>query len=106
MGSPWRHEFHIILGSYPVGGVMSENTQTTGRESRCDYCRRPKSEVGPFLRGGGENPVTICRRCVSLATTTFDAQDRKRATKPEWAATILSPRQIVAHLDRSVIGQG
>ena len=85
---------------------MSESTNPTGREARCDYCRRPKTDVGSLLRGGGENPVTICRRCVSLATTTFDAQDRQRASTPERMATIPSPRDIVAHLDRSVIGQG
>ena len=85
---------------------MSESTSPTGQEARCDYCRRPKAEVGPLMRGGGENPVTICRGCVTLATTAFDAQDRQRATKPERLATIPSPRDIVAHLDRSVIGQG
>jgi ATP-dependent Clp protease ATP-binding subunit ClpX len=85
---------------------MSESTIPTGREARCDYCRRAKADVGPLMRGGGESPVTICRACVSLAATAFDAQDRQRASKPERLATIPSPRDIVAHLDRSVVGQG
>ncbi len=85
---------------------MSESMIPTGREARCDYCRRPKADVGALLQGGGENPVTICRGCVSLATTTFDAQDRQRASQPERLATIPSPKDIVSHLDRSVIGQG
>ena len=58
------------------------------------------------MRGGGENPVTICRACVTQATRVLDAQDRQRASKPERLATIPSPKEIVAHLDRSVIGQG
>ena len=85
---------------------MSGSNETTGQTARCDYCHRPQSEVGMLLRGGGENSVTICRACVTLATTAFDAQDRQRASKSDRLATIPSPRDIVAHLDRSVIGQG
>lgn len=85
---------------------MSQTTETTGREARCHYCLRPQADVGPLLRGGGETLVTICRPCATRAIEVFDEKDRQRASKAERLATIPSPRQIVEHLDRSVIGQG
>src|SRR5262249_46071044 len=45
------------------------------------------------------------RSCVTQAGKVFDEKNRQRATKPERLATIPSPKEIVAHLDRSVIGQ-
>src|SRR4051794_35193070 len=86
---------------------MSESTETEGHEARCDYCRRPREEVGKLIRGGdGDHPVTICRSCVTQAGRGLDGLDAQRPSKPERLATIPSPREIVAHLDRSVVGQG
>src|SRR3954453_1864648 len=86
---------------------MSESTETEGHEARCDYCRRPREEVGKLIRGGNaEHPVTICRACVTQAGRVLDGLDAQRPSRPERLATIPSPRDIVAHLDRSVVGQG
>src|SRR4051812_39212200 len=86
---------------------MSKSTETEGQEARCDYCRHSRGEVGKLIRGGdGEHPVTICRACVTQAGRVLDGLDGQRASKPERLATIPSPRDIVAHLDRSVVGQG
>ena len=86
---------------------MSESNETEGQAARCDYCRRPRTEVGRLILGGdGEHPVTICRSCVTQAGRVLDGLDAQRATRPERLATIPSPRDIVAHLDKSVVGQG
>jgi len=86
---------------------MSEMTEATGRAARCDYCHRPQSEVGLLVRGGNaEKPVTICRACVTQAGRVLDAQDRQRISEPDRPAPFPTPRQIVEHLDRSVVGQG
>lgn len=86
---------------------MSESTETEGREARCDYCRHPRAEVGRLIRGGdGEHPVTICRSCVTQAGRVLEGLDAQRPSRPERLATIPSPRDIVAHLDHSVVGQG
>jgi ATP-dependent Clp protease ATP-binding subunit ClpX len=82
---------------------MSESTETTGREARCGFCGRARGEAGPLVRGvdAGQAPL-ICRAC---------------GQSPGWAgrpatpdrdrlASIPSPKQIVEHLDRSVVGQG
>jgi hypothetical protein len=51
---------------------MSESTESEGLEARCDYCRRPREEVGKLIRGGdGEHPVTICRACVTQAAESW-----------------------------------
>ena len=64
---------------------------------------RPRSATHPGRRG--EHPVTICRACVTQAGRVLDGLDAQRPSKPERLATIPSPRDIVAHLDRSVVGQ-
>jgi len=89
-----------------VEADMSESTETTGQEARCDYCGRPRGEVGKLIRGGiAENPVTICRSCVTQAGKVLEDRDGQRPSQQERLATIPSPRQIVEHLDRSVVGQ-
>jgi ATP-dependent Clp protease ATP-binding subunit ClpX len=58
------------------------------------------------VRGGNdERPVTICRACVTQAGKVFEARDRQRPPQQERLATIPSPRDIVAHLDKNVVGQ-
>ena len=47
---------------------MSEVNEITGRGARCDYCRRPKADVGPLLRGGGESRQVPSIRSTSAYT--------------------------------------
>ncbi len=85
---------------------MSEIIEPTGQEARCDYCYRPQAEVGLLVRGGNaERPVTICRACVIQAEKAFEARDRQLPSQHERSATIPSPKEIVAHLERSIVGQ-
>lgn len=85
---------------------MSEKTETTGREARCGFCGRARGEVGPLVRGveAGQNPL-ICRACVTQAGRVLDGLDAQQLPKQDQLATIPSPKDIVAHLDHSVIGQ-
>ena len=61
---------------------MSESTLPTGREARCDHCRRLTSEVGHLVQGCGESPVTICRlpRWIAPSLMAVAAEARLRGT--------------------------
>lgn len=86
---------------------MSTHTDPQDPSARCDYCGRPREEVGILVPGANaEHPVAICRACVTQAGIVLDAGGQQRPSSQDLLADIPSPRQVVEHLDRSVIGQG
>ena len=56
--------------------------------------------------GNAEHPVTICRACVTQAGNVLDAGDQQRPSSQDLLADIPTPKQVMEHLDRSVVGQG
>lgn len=90
-------------------------------ESHCDFCQRPKSEVGGQLvegkgslgngRKSGEDLVWICPECVGACAVMFSKEGIEVVTKPEQESVPLpelvvpDPRVIKSHLDGHVIGQ-
>ncbi len=85
-----------------VGGG-ARRTGASKKNAFCSFCRKSYRDVGPLVEGPGD--VYICGECIELCQSILD-QERKRrgATKPLFAK-VPSPREIVAELDRYVIGQ-
>ncbi len=85
-----------------VGGG-ARRTGASKKNAFCSFCRKSYRDVGPLVEGPGD--VYICGECIELCQSILD-QERKRrgATKP-LLAKVPSPREIVAELDRYVIGQ-
>jgi ATP-dependent Clp protease ATP-binding subunit ClpX len=85
-----------------VGGG-ARRTGASKKNAFCSFCRKSYRDVGPLVEGPGD--VYICGECIELCQSILD-QERKRrgATKPLFAKVPV-PREIVAELDRYVIGQ-
>lgn len=83
------------------------------KQSFCDYCNQPSSEVGKLIEGPGSmgngrkpgiDPVFICANCVEMCMDVVIAQGLKRAGA-HVPANIPSPKSLVSKLDQYVIGQ-
>ena len=73
------------------------------RVTTCSFCNKNSREVGPMVEGPGD--VFICTQCVDLCRNIFQ-QEKQRSSRSDNAPSSLpSPKQIVEHLDRYVIGQ-
>ena len=90
---------------------------TRKRREWCDFCGKPNDEVGPLVSGEArkeqdKDTAFICEGCVVLVKRVIEADEKKgkkkrpnRITFEEFRKTIPSPREIVAHLNKHVIGQ-
>ena len=76
---------------------------TTKKNALCSFCRKSYRDVGPLVEGPGD--VYICSECVELCDSILDAEKRRRKSTGEIFTKILTPREIVSHLDEYVIGQ-
>ncbi len=87
-------------------------------EPYCDFCKKPKSEVGGQLVAGPgcvENgrigEVWICPDCVGIIAVMYHKEGVEVTVKPEEQELPLpelvvpDPREIKSHLDQFVIGQ-
>jgi ATP-dependent Clp protease ATP-binding subunit ClpX len=83
------------------------------KQSFCDYCNQPSSEVGKLIEGPGSmgngrkpgiDPVFICANCVEMCMDVVIAQGLKRAGA-HVPGNIPSPKSLVSKLDQYVIGQ-
>src|ERR1700753_1803600 len=84
-------------------------------EPYCDFCQKPKSELGGQLvmgpgSNGREGDVWICPGCVGVIAVMFSKEGVEITTKapenkPLPELLIPDPREIKQHLDRYVIGQ-
>ncbi|MBX3013261.1 MAG: ATP-dependent Clp protease ATP-binding subunit ClpX [Caldilineaceae bacterium] len=78
-------------------------------EPRCSFCGKSKAEVQRLIEGADN--AYICDECVLLGAEILSeegvtgAPARGKTTKQRDAATIPSPKAIVAHLNQYVIGQ-
>jgi ATP-dependent Clp protease ATP-binding subunit ClpX len=87
---------------------MSEKQGSSGREQVCDLCGRPAKVVGPFVELSPRPPKSeihlVCGKCLQLGLSVVgSAQAEDPKTLKEIA--IPSPKELVEHLDRYVIGQ-
>ena len=80
------------------------NRGSTGRKNaNCSFCRKSYREVGPLVEGPSD--VYICGECIELCQSILDQERKKRGTGRPLFSKVPSPREIVEHLDKYVIGQ-
>lgn len=94
--------------------MAKKDDKKTTKEAVCDYCGRPSSEVANLVespsvkepRNGRppEHQVFICNECIGLCQSVLVQQGGSNGaiTVPDDVPT---PREIVEHLDKYVIGQ-
>ncbi len=83
--------------------TSGKKTPTGKKNANCSFCGKSYREVGPLVEGPSD--VYICGECIDLCSSILD-QERKRRGDPKRLFTkIPTPREIVDHLDRYVIGQ-
>ncbi len=85
-----------------TGGRRSSGT--TKKNAFCSFCRKSYRDVGPLVEGPGD--VYICGECIELCQSILDQEQKRRGPSKNLFETIPSPREIAAHLDQYVIGQG
>ena len=76
---------------------------TTKKNAFCSFCRKSYRDVGPLVEGPGN--VYICGECIDLCQSILEQERRRRGASKPLFSKILTPRQIVEHLDQYVIGQ-
>jgi len=79
-------------------------SQLTGNQ-RCSFCRRSHTEVERLI--SGPDGVYICDNCVDLCQRIlFEENAAQHAETADFKIErLLSPREIMAHLDEYVVGQ-
>jgi ATP-dependent Clp protease ATP-binding subunit ClpX len=79
-------------------------SQLSGNQ-RCSFCRRSHTEVERLI--SGPDGVYICDNCVDLCQRIlFEESTAQHAATPDFKIErLLSPREIMTHLDEYVVGQ-
>ncbi|MGB7338541.1 MAG: ATP-dependent Clp protease ATP-binding subunit ClpX [Phototrophicaceae bacterium] len=78
--------------TYPPGG------------HRCSFCGRSHDEVDRLI--AGPDNVFICNYCVELCHNLLADEEYVESSEPDFKIdNLLSPREIMAHLDQYVVGQ-
>src|SRR6056297_2580207 len=77
---------------------------TSKKNAFCSFCRKSYRDVGPLVEGPGD--VYICGECIELCQSILDQEQKRRGPAKHLFEEIPTPREIVAHLDDYVIGQG
>jgi ATP-dependent Clp protease ATP-binding subunit ClpX len=74
-------------------------------EQRCSFCRRSHEEVDRLI--AGPDGVFICNYCVDLCQHILveDSAASQKLTTEFHLDHLMSPREIMAHLDEYVVGQ-
>lgn len=76
---------------------------TGKKNANCSFCGKSYRDVGPLVEGPGD--VYICGECIELCQSILDQDRRRRGESKKLFAKIPSPKEIVAHLDKFVVGQ-
>ena len=71
---------------------------------RCSFCGRSHDEVDRLI--AGPDNVFICNYCVELCHNLLADEEYVESSEPDFKIdNLLSPREIMAHLDQYVVGQ-
>jgi len=88
----------------PAGNeIGGRRSSTSKKNASCSFCRKSYREVGPLVEGPGD--VYICGECIELCQSILDQEQRRRGSSKPLFKKIVSPREIVSHLNQYVIGQ-
>ena len=82
----------------------SRRAGTSKKNAHCSFCRKNYRDVGPLVEGPGD--VYICGDCIELCQSILEQEQRRRGPSSKLFNKILTPREIVEHMDEYVIGQG
>jgi ATP-dependent Clp protease ATP-binding subunit ClpX len=88
---------------------MTSKDFTSGRKgtgkknANCSFCGKSYRDVGPLVEGPGD--VYICGECIDLCQSILDQDRRRRGESKKLFQKIPTPREIVAHLDKYIVGQ-
>ncbi len=84
---------------------LSAGRKGTGKKNaNCSFCGKSYRDVGPLVEGPGD--VYICGECIDLCQSILDQDRRRRGESKKLFQKVPTPREIVAHLDQYIIGQG
>lgn len=78
----------------------------TTRDHRCSFCGRTQQDVERLI--AGPDGIFICNYCVQLCYSLLQEEDEDDAPNPSkefYPERLLSPRELMAHLDEYVVGQ-
>ena len=84
--------------------VVTVGGSTTKKNAFCSFCRKSYRDVGPLVEGPGD--VYICGDCIELCQSILEQEQRRRGSTKQLFNKIPTPREMVAHMDEYVIGQG
>src|SRR5882757_5134180 len=76
---------------------------TTKKNAFCSFCRKSYRDVGPLVEGPGD--VYICGECIDLCQSILEQERKRRGDSKKLFSRIPTPREIVAHMDKYVVGQ-
>ncbi len=80
------------------------NTMPPTSSQRCSFCRRTHDEVNRLI--AGPEGVFICDECVELCHEILEEEASNVKTTAEFKVErILSPRELMEHLNQYVVGQ-
>jgi len=88
-----------------------EGASNGGNGDICDFCTKPRKEVGPMVEGPGSevndnSKVYICRSCLEYGVVLIDKEEKRlKSEQHKILERIPRPANIVAHLDQYIIGQ-
>ena len=87
----------------PKDFATGKKTPTGKKNANCSFCGKSYRDVGPLVEGPSD--VYICSECIDLCSSILDQERRRRGDPKKLFTKIPTPREIVDHLDRYVIGQ-
>ena len=87
----------------PKDFTTGKKTPTGKKNANCSFCGKSYRDVGPLVEGPSD--VYICSECIDLCSSILDQERRRRGDPKKLFTKIPTPREIVDHLDRYVIGQ-
>ncbi len=87
----------------PKDFTTGKKNPTGKKNANCSFCGKSYRDVGPLVEGPSD--VYICSECIDLCSSILDQERRRRGDPKKLFTKIPTPREIVDHLDRYVIGQ-
>ena len=87
----------------PKDFTTGKKSPTGKKNANCSFCGKSYRDVGPLVEGPSD--VYICSECIDLCSSILDQERRRRGDPKKLFTKIPTPREIVDHLDRYVIGQ-
>jgi ATP-dependent Clp protease ATP-binding subunit ClpX len=83
--------------------TSGKRSSTGKKNANCSFCGKSYRDVGPLVEGPAD--VYICGECIDLCQSILEQERKRRGDSKKLFSRIPTPREIVAHMDRYVVGQ-